>query len=447
MLWLDLHWQIQQALNPYLLAINVLIALGLATHLRLAFTRPAVAAATTLALLPTYLVRSSLFGIPFTLLEVLILATFAGWAWRKRNAGAAPANYLLPPEPYRRPAILVLLAATAGVFVSADTLAAAGLWKAYFLEPILLFAVLADVAKKNQGRESLLRGLALGTLPISLLAIVQKLNGFAIAEPSWIPEATRRVTSAFTSPNAVGLLLGPIVFILAGHALGRIKEAAPKAGTVGCLAAVALALGAMAFTVSHGTYLGLAAGAAWLLWQLPVQKKAKLVARVLLGLAGSLAVAYALTSPAARQVATLADPAGQGRLALWGVAVDHLTSSPANFALGAGLFGFPAIHEAARDPLVQEALLYPHNIFLNFWMELGLLGLAGFTWLFVVFFKKNSRADWLQLGVGAAAIALLVHGLVDVPYFKNDLAVLAWLTLALGLIPNHGSESPPAPGR
>jgi hypothetical protein len=28
-------------------------------------------------------------------------------------------------------------------------------------------------------------------------------------------------------------------------------------------------------------------------------------------------------------------------------------------------------------------------------------------------------------------IAILVHGLVDVPYFKNDLAVLFWMLIAL----------------
>ncbi len=29
--------------------------------------------------------------------------------------------------------------------------------------------------------------------------------------------------------------------------------------------------------------------------------------------------------------------------------------------------------------------------------------------------------------------ALLIHGLVDVPYFKNDLAMLFWIIYALGL--------------
>ena len=37
------------------------------------------------------------------------------------------------------------------------------------------------------------------------------------------------------------------------------------------------------------------------------------------------------------------------------------------------------------------------------------------------------------LGAMASMAALLVHGLVDVPYFKNDLALLFWIIYALGL--------------
>jgi O-antigen ligase len=85
--------------------------------------------------------------------------------------------------------------------------------------------------------------------------------------------------------------------------------------------------------------------------------------------------------------------------------------------------------------------MYPHNIFLNFWVELGLLGMMLFTWiigrylycaikLFGAKKEKNEASRFIVLGLGAAMIAILVHGLVDVPYFKNDLAVFFWLLIA-----------------
>lgn len=38
---------------------------------------------------------------------------------------------------------------------------------------------------------------------------------------------------------------------------------------------------------------------------------------------------------------------------------------------------------------------------------------------------------YLNIGLISAMIVIIVHGLVDVPYFKNDLAVMFWLFLAM----------------
>lgn len=86
-----------------------------------------------------------------------------------------------------------------------------------------------------------------------------------------------------------------------------------------------------------------------------------------------------------------------------------------------------------------EIYMYPHNIFLNFWTEIGLLGALLFTWLIGRYFyeairlqsKLDRAARMMALGLIGAMSALCIHGLVDVPYFKNDLSVLFWLLIAL----------------
>ena len=88
-----------------------------------------------------------------------------------------------------------------------------------------------------------------------------------------------------------------------------------------------------------------------------------------------------------------------------------------------------------------EIYLYPHNIFLNFWSELGLIGLLVFIWLWFKAglinlinywrFKTKTSLAWLSWGLAGAWLASFVHGLVDVPYFKNDLALMFWLGLAV----------------
>jgi len=89
-----------------------------------------------------------------------------------------------------------------------------------------------------------------------------------------------------------------------------------------------------------------------------------------------------------------------------------------------------------------EIYLYPHNILLNFWSELGLAGcscLFGLLESFCLFQSrvyKNTKykipnTKYLFLGLFCSMIVIIIHGLVDVPYFKNDLACLFWILMAI----------------
>ena len=108
--------------------------------------------------------------------------------------------------------------------------------------------------------------------------------------------------------------------------------------------------------------------------------------------------------------------------------------------LGAGLNAYQstmAPYRLADRNLRPEP--YPHNIFLTTWTELGLLGLVAFTWLFAMLliapWRALSRSSLIYKpilwGTGTAFAMLLVHGLVDSPYWKNDLSVEFWILAAL----------------
>ena len=85
-----------------------------------------------------------------------------------------------------------------------------------------------------------------------------------------------------------------------------------------------------------------------------------------------------------------------------------------------------------------EIYLYPHNFILNFWSETGLFGLLTMIGLLVIFVSGywrvkdvgNKKMYLILLGV---MLAMLVHGSVDVAYFKNDLSVWWWLVFGLGV--------------
>ena len=81
---------------------------------------------------------------------------------------------------------------------------------------------------------------------------------------------------------------------------------------------------------------------------------------------------------------------------------------------------------------------HPHNLLLDLWLSVGILGLAAFCWLVVcaVGLARGARsADSLiplpmVAGASGALVAGLVHGLVDNGFLLPDLAVMTWLFLA-----------------
>jgi O-antigen ligase len=83
--------------------------------------------------------------------------------------------------------------------------------------------------------------------------------------------------------------------------------------------------------------------------------------------------------------------------------------------------------------------LYPHNLFLAMWAELGLLGLVAFAVLLAMllwrgwrgFYRAHGFARPLLWGTSAAFVAVAVHGMFDTPYYNNDISLEFWIVAAL----------------
>ena len=167
-----------------------------------------------LVLLPTYLIRLDIHGLPLTVLEVMIIINFIVWAIKNRQKIQKPKSWRLPN--FWREALLVIIAAALGVLVNFGT-SSLGIWKAYFLEPILLFLVAADIFKGKDGAKNIIAALSISAFFTALFAVYQKATGNFISNPFWSAIETRRVVSWFTYPNAVGLFLAPVTMLAAGR--------------------------------------------------------------------------------------------------------------------------------------------------------------------------------------------------------------------------------------
>jgi len=135
-----------------------------------------------------------------------------------------------------------------------------------------------------------------------------------------------------------------------------------------------------------------------------------------------------------------------GRSHLWDAALQMLRDHP---IFGAGLSGFATAIAPYWNATHPDRFTYPHNIVLNFWTETGLLGVVAFAAILGATFARawrgwrNSDVYWrtVHLGVLLALLAVVVHGLVDVPYFKNDLSLEFWALLSLTFAVGAGSLS------
>lgn len=373
-------------------------------------------------LLPAYLIRFSAGPLPSTLLELVFGAVFLVWLFRY-----ARADWPVIKETIARNRLLFLFIFLffAGSLIAAFTnpllLKALGLWRAHFLEPAALFFVLIGRQKSISARD-LIKYLAWSTVSISALAIVQKLTGQFYPPSLWDDQLSGRATAFFTTPNAIGLYLAPVILLATATAAPRTDE------SKNYFYIIFLALLAVFFSFSQGAWVALGLGAVLFAFLTGYKKTA--LAALVIGLVTAFAV------PQIRSAVLFQDQAGQNRLALWSYSLNYVTASPKNFFLGSGMrMFFNEVQRPYYNVEEMERLIYPHNLFLNFWLETGLLGMISFTGLLVCLFilgAKTLRNDRLM---GAAIIGALavfvVHGLVDVPYFKNDLAMLFWIITAL----------------
>lgn len=396
---------------------------------------------TIAGLLPFYLFRFEIGGIPFTLLEVFIVTIAVIFFFRQKLYRLTYLKDVFEKVPFKIPLLLFFLAATFSVFVSNDTLSALGYWRAYFLEAIIYYVVFVNVINTPAKYRKILYLLGVSTLVLSVYAIWQNFTGFGIPQP-WNEASLRRVTAWFPYPVALSLFVAPVVGLFFGQLLFYKKKLAVK--WYFSIAVIVLGSLAVYYTHSRGAILAIIFTLAVLgifpLGKSVLDKKAgskfKYRYLIIFIVLAALILLFTVPGVSDRFISVFKgeDNSTNVRLVLWQGTWRLIQN---NWFFGAGLAGFPKLYDVYREARHTELLLYPHNIILNFWVEIGIIGLVSFAWLTILFFRKawqglKNKTKPLFIFTPVAAMSiLLIHGLVDVPYFKNDLAVLFWIIMGL----------------
>lgn len=448
-----------------------------------------------LFLLPSYLVRFKVFGLPTNFLEVLIILTFIILLFERIKEGVMGAagwakkiiSELYNEKLFFFGAILIF----AGIFLSSilaqNKLAAFGILKGWFIIPFMFFLALYGYIKEqtSEQREKKLRSLIIYLAMSGLIYLA----AFALAP---IFEATHNIRTDFItfdgrlriffdSPNQLAMALAPVIFAFF-YLFSSQKNIVKKMAYFNLmsvfiilllltksLGAILAVLGAFFFyfiinklTVSRIEFptpsLRLLAGNI----QRPALNILHFIFRIpnpifrilyskyfilntlyfilILSILTPLIFTFVYNQPSAQDRSSSAS-----RIMIWqsarAILADNLF-----FGVGPGNFQDKYLdYQKNFPPYLDWAVPHPHNTFLTFLASGGILGFIGF--LLLIFWIINNLTLNTKYEILYTTYLILYtlyfifHSAVDTLYYKNDFSVVFWFLVALILLQKLANQS------
>lgn len=393
----------------------------------------------TLLLAPTYIVRFNVAGLPTNVLMVwlgVFWLIFAGWLTFVKNW---PSFFISIKKQPRMILILVgsfFLAGLISLFVGGITIAKFGQFIVLFLQPVgTYFMARYLVESVPRSKELLIRASFIFLAAVGTYAVVQYFTLIGLPEGWWGNSSEpKRAIAFFAHPNGLALFVTPLLALLLPKvsevfdnlAIGKRKQISKLiVDSAPILAWIIGALGLL-LSLSRGGWLGLIAALA--IFVVLSGKKNYWYAAII-GIVLIVAVVVAVPNLRYRVMLPFyGEKSSVARLSLWQTGSKMILDNP---FLGKGLLGFTANWDKYNTDPGLQSYPAPHNIFLNFWVDTGLLGVLSFTALnvYILFQVVQRRQILWSLAVGLFIVAIFVHGQIDVPYLKNDLALLYWLII------------------
>jgi len=438
---------------------------------------------------PAYLLKFDVGGVPFPLVEVFIYVTTLACVIRtgvdffKKKVSLKD---LLAPYQSRiwiavagivvAAVISTLITPQSVVLMDGNTVfygrkVALGILKSWIIAPVLMLGLFAWLMKTGEDMKIALNSYTISAVVLAAWGVFQVLTGQYAT-----PDA--RASGPFNSANYLALFIAPALF----YALVRVKSfyevkkipwwkrafmtVVPQPETERPRFFLALLwifgffllLFGLLFTKSYAAFLALFV--VCLLWfGMNVRTFEKFPWKSVLVIVGLLLVAAVVMialDPAKWQLFfqfTTRTSSGV-RVEIYTIATRLLLEHPLQ---GIGLGMFPAVYQLEGPRILGQNpyewnMLHPHNVFLAFWLNLGILGFASFLWILqrciqkAWGFLKNVSGlaamslEWFHALGLAMLVIILIHGLVDTPFFKNDLALLFWLVVGVVVLPMVGRE-------
>lgn len=404
-------------------------------------------------LMPLYLIRFSIFGIPSTVLEIMIYILFLVWILNKiknviaRSKETKQLRILIQMKEYFVSALLksskkfsilnigillLFLGLAISIFNSIDLRTSLGIFKGWFFDPFLFFIVFVSVIKKDKQIILSLKSWIFSGIIISLVSIFYLLNNELTFDD--------RLRAFFLSPNHLAMYLSPVLlivlFLLLYNKKLNIEKQSYFLKTISNIqypVSIIIISIPLFFTYSHGAFLGIFIGISYLFIR---SRRLKIKNVYLLGFILLLGLIFISSNKFDQITDSNNRSSFHSRLMIWNTATEIIKDNPI-FGIGPGTFQETYLSYAERfdEPYLEWAVPQPHNIFLAFYIQTGLIGLMGFIIILVWFFRCNLKCkNSIFVILISLMLYTLVHGLVDTTYWKNDLALVFWLIIGITVV-------------
>ncbi len=384
-------------------------------------------------LAPTYSITFKLFQIPANFLIIwlfFVWILFIGYLIKNHQTK----NFLSSLITISKENIFIWIFSLSGIisfYIGGLGRKNFGEFLVIFFQPIITYYIARFIFKNNSSAKHrlvtycyLLLGLA------GLIAVIQYFFGLGLSQLfAGNDIEQKRAVSFFVHPNFFALWVTPILSFLIPDLLSPDKQSPERKKLQNLFLCLwFLGLLGLLLSLSRSGLLGiLTAGVVYFI--LSGNKKIKFA---LAGAAFFLVIIfYSSASLSSRITAPFkGEKSALSRIVLWESGIKAIKQSP---LFGLGLGGYAKEYRSLISDQTLPDHNFPHNIFLDLWVETGVIGLIGFIGLISLLIYRGliDRKNIFKLSVALFLIALLAQGQIDNPYFKNDLALVFWIILAI----------------
>lgn len=378
----------------------------------------------TTLLTPLYLIKVQFFNFPTNLLEIMVFTSIVVFLFKHKMLFFQDAKKI--PRSFLFSISILFLGVMLSTFFNDNKLTELGIIKGWFLLPIIFSLIIFSSINSLKEIERIFLVIFFSTSTVALISLIYKALNIVTYD--------NRLCAFYLSPNHLAM------YVASGIPFGLyflLKNRENLAISFLFLISVL----SLYFTFSYGAWI---ASLVSILIMILTSKSKEKNYLYLLGLASFLFVSMISLQIDSEKLQDLISfterSSASSRMTIWQVSLKLISENP---ILGIGPGNFQTSYLSLQKlfpPYLEWAVPQPHNLFLAFWLQTGLIGLIGFVSLLILIFKKlfyfrkNKKDAALATPLIGFFVYTILHGMIDTTYWKNDLSYLFWIALILTII-------------